>query len=74
MLKQTIAIFIGSLGLGSAMQDAGLGNYMQYLAKQGKSYHNLGEFTHRLSNFNEIDAWIQDFNADPQQTSTVGHN
>jgi len=28
MLKQTIAICLGSLGLGSAMQDAGLGNFM----------------------------------------------
>ena len=48
--------------------------YMQYISKQNKSYESLEEFNMRLSNFAAIDKFIEEWNADPENTSTVGHN
>ena len=47
---------------------------MEYLANHGKSYQSIDEFSERLANFNAIDAWIKNYNADPEMTAVMRHN
>lgn len=49
-------------------------SFMQYLAKQGKSYNSIEEFNMRLENFIASDKFIQEFNSQPNKTVIVGHN
>ena len=51
-----------------------MNNYLEYLANHGKSYQSIDEFSERLANFNAIDAWIKNYNADPEMTAVMGHN
>ena len=51
-----------------------MNNYLDYLANHGKSYQSIDEFSERLANFNAIDAWIKDYNADPEMTAVMAHN
>lgn len=48
--------------------------FMQFLSKQNKSYASLEEFNMRLQNFANVENFINEFNANPENTSTVGHN
>jgi len=47
---------------------------MQYLSKENKSYADLEEFNMRLANFAAIEDFINEWNSNPENTSTVGHN
>lgn len=49
-------------------------DYMQYVAQQGKNYATLEEFNMRMGLFAERDSIIKAWNANPNQTSTMGHN
>ena len=57
----------------SAIHPTGF-KFMQYLAQQGKSYKTIEEFSMRLENFEKTDAFIDEWNANNEKTSTVGHN
>lgn len=70
-MKQSI--IIGLLAVVNAI-DTNTFKYMQYLSKFGKSHSTMEEFNMRLSNFMRIDAQIDEWNADPTKTSSVGHN
>jgi Cathepsin propeptide inhibitor domain (I29) len=73
-MMKSLATLFGVLGTSSAFEFEGLGKYMGHLAKMGKSYDNLDQFAERLANFNEIDTWIEEYNADFEMTATMGHN
>ena len=73
MIKSLTTI-LSLFGIVQAVHLKGLGSYMGYLAKQGKSYENIDEFTARLANFNAIDTWIKQYNSDPEMTARMGHN
>ena len=70
-MKTFIALAL--FGAASAI-DAATHKYMQYISKQNKSYPTLEEFNMRLENFLAIDKFIEEWNADTSNTSTVGHN
>jgi hypothetical protein len=70
-MKSFLALAL--LGAASAI-DAPTHKYMQYLSKFNKSYASLEEFNMRLANFAAIDDFITEFNSNPENTSTVGHN
>ena len=77
MQKLTLltALISGTLGIEtSSLQTEGLSKFMKYVAEHGKSYQSIDEFTARLNNFNILDKWIEEYNANPEMTSTVGHN
>jgi hypothetical protein len=57
-----------------AASDAYTQKYMQYLSSHGKSYNSIEEFNMRLENFIAIDKFIEEWNAQENKTSTVGHN
>ena len=67
-----ILVLFGSSCL--AIKSAISGGYMQYLARFGKSYSSIEEFREREAYYYKLDAWIEEFNSDPEATSTVGHN
>jgi C1A family cysteine protease len=68
-------IFIALAGFGAASAiDAVTHKYMQYVSKLNKSYATLDEFKMRLKNFAATDKFIEEWNADTSNTSTVGHN
>lgn len=48
--------------------------FMNYVAKYGKVYPTLDEFNMRFQIFSENDAIIKAHNADPTETSVLGHN
>ena len=62
------------LGAVSADETINFKKYMQYLSHQGKSYNSIEEFTMRMENFNAIDQFIEEWNAQEDKTHTVGHN
>ena len=62
------------LGAVSADETMNFKKYMQYLSHQGKSYNSIEEFTMRMENFNAIDQFIEEWNAQEDKTHTVGHN
>ena len=47
---------------------------MQYLSKHNKSYPSLDEFNQRLQNFARVDAFIEEWNSNEENSSKVGHN
>jgi len=61
------------IGVASALDDVTF-KFMKYLSRQNKSYASLTEFNMRLSNFAKIDAFIQEWNANKENTSSVAHN
>jgi C1A family cysteine protease len=71
MIKPFSALAI--LGAASA-NEAYTFKYMQYLSKQNKSYSSLEEFNMRLQNFIEIDQFVEEWNSNTENKSTVGHN
>jgi KDEL-tailed cysteine endopeptidase len=71
MLKTFSALAI--LGVASA-NEAYTFKYMQYLSKHNKSYGSLEEFNMRLQNFIEIDQFVEEWNSNTENKSTVGHN
>ena len=50
-MKKSLSFLLGAFGLSSANDKDALQNYMQYLAKMGKSYSNIAEFNDRFSRF-----------------------
>ena len=48
--------------------------FMQYVSKHGKNYSTLAEFTERMEIFMVTNKIITEWNASPNQTSTMGHN
>ncbi len=48
--------------------------YMEYISQHNKSPATIEEFNMRMSNFLEIDSFIQEWNADTTHTHVVGHN
>ena len=61
------------VGAAAAFDDS-LVNFMKYLSQQNKSYSSLEEFNMRLANFAKTDEFIEKWNANGDNTSTVGHN
>jgi hypothetical protein len=57
----------------SALHPVGF-KFMQYLAKHGKNYGTIEEFNVRIEQFAKVDAFIEEWNANQDATSTVGHN
>lgn len=70
-MKSFIALALA--GAVSALDDTTF-KFMQYLSKQNKSYASLEEFNMRLQNFADVEKFIQEWNANKENTSTVGHN
>jgi hypothetical protein len=68
-------IFLATLvaSAANALHPSGF-KFMQYLAKHGKNYSTIEEFNLRLENFAKVDAFIEEWNSNPNVTSTVGHN
>lgn len=54
--------------------DSATFSYMKYIAQQGKAYATLEEFNMRAALFNQTDAELEAFNANPDRFQTVGHN
>jgi hypothetical protein len=54
--------------------DSNTYKYMEYMSRFGKSHATIEEFNMRLSNFLNIDAFIQGWNSDLTNTAVVGHN
>ena len=48
--------------------------FMKYITEHGKSYGTVAEFNFRAEIFKKKHAAIEAFNADPNNTHTVGHN
>jgi hypothetical protein len=48
--------------------------FMQYVAQQGRNYATLEEFNMRQELFTVRDNIIKEFNSNPEETSTMGHN
>jgi len=70
-MKSFIALAL--VGAASAL-DTTTFKFMQYLSKQNKSYASLEEFNMRLQNFANVDEFIAQWNANKENTSSVGHN
>jgi len=70
-MKSFIALAI--VGAVSALDNTTF-KFMQYLSNQNKSYASLEEFNMRLQNFVNVEQFIQEWNANKENTSTVGHN
>ena len=49
-------------------------SFVQHIADHGLSYGTVEEYNFRLGLFNAIDAEINEINANPENTFTVGHN
>lgn len=71
MFKSFAALALA--GAASAI-DVRTFDFMQYIAKHGKQYSSIEEFTLRLSLWSEVDQTIKEWNADPSVTSWMGHN
>ena len=48
--------------------------FIKHIAEHGLSYGTVEEYNFRLGLFNAIDAEINEINANPENTFTVGHN
>ena len=48
--------------------------FIQHITDYGLSYGTVEEYTFRLGLFSAIDAEINEINANPENTFTVGHN
>ena len=48
--------------------------FVQHIADFGLSYGTVEEYNFRLGLFNAVDAEINEINANPENTFTVGHN
>ena len=48
--------------------------FVQHIADHGLSYGTVEEYNFRLGLFNAVDAEINEINANPENTFTVGHN
>ena len=48
--------------------------FMSYISTYGKSYATTSEYKQRQSNYAAEDSRIRAYNADPNATSTCGHN
>jgi cathepsin L len=70
-MKSFIALAL--VGAVSALDNTTF-KFMQFLSKQNKSYASLEEFNLRLQNFANTDEFIEKWNANKENTSTVGHN
>jgi len=68
------SLVISALVGAAAAYDDTTVNFMKYLSQQNKSYGSLEEFNMRLANFARTDEFILKWNADGDNTSTVGHN
>ena len=49
-------------------------SFVQHIADHGLSYGTVEEYNFRLGLFNAVDAEINEINANPENTFTVGHN
>ena len=49
-------------------------SFIQHIADHGISYGTVEEYNFRLGLFNALDAEINEINANPENTFTVGHN
>ena len=67
-MKIAAAALIGAV---SALTEVEF-EFLQYVAKYGKTYASMAEYEQRLANFTEKHEFIQ--NHDPNSTYTVGHN
>lgn len=70
-MKSFLALAL--VGAATAI-DVQVHKFMQYLSKENKSYDSLEEFNMRFANFAAIDDFITEWNSNPENTSTVGHN
>ena len=70
-MRNTLVIAL--LGVVTASEEM-TSKFMQYLSQQNKSYGSVEEFEMRLHNFFKTDEFIQKWNANKENTSTVGHN
>lgn len=70
-MKQSIILAL--VAVANAV-DSNTFKYMEYMSKFNKSPATVEEFNMRLSNFLEIDTFIQEWNADLTHTHVVGHN
>ena len=57
-----------------AEQGGHINDFLSYVAEHGKSYDSVDELHDRFAHWNAIHAEIQSFNADPNNTHTIGHN
>jgi KDEL-tailed cysteine endopeptidase len=64
---------IALTGVASALTQSQF-DYMQYVARFGKSYPTLEEFNMRAELFMVTDAIIKEWNLDDTATSKMGHN
>ena len=48
--------------------------FMQYISKYGKSYDTIEEFNTRMALFQKTNTFVKEWNSQPNQTSSVGHN
>ena len=48
--------------------------FLNFMAKWNRSYSTIEEYEQRLVNFVKKDLWIDETNANPLHTFTVGHN
>ena len=49
-------------------------DYLTHLTVFNKSYSSQDEFQMRLQRFEEVDAFIKETNANPENKHTAGHN
>ena len=68
------SIIVALVAAAANAVDLNTFKFMQYLSKFNKSYATIEEFNMRLENFMKIDQFIQEWNADTNNTHTVGHN
>jgi hypothetical protein len=70
-MKVSIAFLLSVL---AKAVDSNAYKYIAYISKFGKSHATIQEFNMRLENFLVTDTFIQEWNSDPSNTSTLGHN
>jgi hypothetical protein len=71
MFKSFAALAL--VGAASALDQASF-EFVKYVAQYGKSYSTLLEFNARQGIFVARDKMIDEWNADPEHTSQMGHN
>ena len=70
-MKQTLILAL--VGVANSL-DADTYKYLKYLAKFNKNPNSMDEFNMRMKHFLETDALIEEWSADPTNTSSVAHN
>jgi len=70
-MKTFVAFALAGVATAITQNDI---KFMDFLARHGKDYNTITEFNFRANLFAKKDAELDEINANPENTFTVGHN